>query len=183
MFKEPEEFLADALGLLAAAPHQKKLDERVICLANQRELSQRLVVLRGFDSAQHRLSIFTDSRSQKTKAFIQGDLFHGLYWNSRHRLQIAMKLQPFGEPKQDPKLWASLSQQQHRDYLSVAAPGEPLSHHDNQEFLDTGADVKSSYFAELWFQILSFDILCLSSPQHWRLHYKPASHSSQWIQP
>lgn len=93
------------------------------------EVNARTVVLRAADAAMHTLSIYTDRRSPKVAELTQQANAMFVFWSARLswqlRVRVNMSVQTSG-PLID-ALWHGLEQSAAAgDYLSLAAPGEPL---------------------------------------------------------
>ncbi len=89
----------------------------------------RTVVLRGVDTVARELLVYTDCRSPKVGQIADHPAASFVFWSAalNWQLRIAARLRiEVGTPRAD-AIWAQLSSTPAaRDYLSPAAPGQPL---------------------------------------------------------
>jgi len=142
---------------LVAAPadQQHPWRTQVLATANGERADARTVVLRHADSAKHRLTFFTDSRSPKVAQMEAQPLGTLVAWSPelgwQLRLRVQLDVQRDGLTVSSEWARLKLSPSAH-DYLSALAPGSVL---DNA----LGARGERAHFALVVASVLSIDWL------------------------
>lgn len=139
----------------------------------------RTVVLRRADAVAGQLDIYTDSRSPKVAQMRAQPLVQFVFWSTRLGWQLRVRAQVdvmTGGPQVE-ALWQVVqSSASAKDYLSMAAPGEPLA--------DPGLGEAASpavSFAVMRAQVVEMDWLSLSRSGHRRAQL--GAQTWRWLTP
>ena len=128
--------------------------------------SARWVVNRGWSPDQHQFTIYTDSRSPKTKALADYPLVDVLCYDPRKRLQVRAKcsctIVLAGKAYEAHKRRAS---HRSRDYSTTLSPSTAAETYDFTDHM---------HFALIEARVQYYDVLELGTPHH-RVRYDRAS--------
>lgn len=182
-FETPDEIRHQIWQELRRASHDRHHEWRTPVLATVAQDGwphARTVVLRRADPVAGQLDIYTHSRSPKVdqlRAQAQAQL---VFWSTRLSWQLRVKAQVdvmTSGPQLD-ALWQGVRQSASAgDYLSSAAPGEPLAANPG---LGEAAS-PDAYFAVLRAQVVAFDWLALSRNGHRRAQW--CGPTWRWLTP
>jgi pyridoxamine 5'-phosphate oxidase len=125
----------------------------------------RTVVLRGFNSDQFTLTIYTDSRSNKFKELSNDPRAEFLFYDSNQLLQLVIKVNLI-DSKISQKTFAELPEPMKKDYSSSLRPGTPIGGPDQVEY-----NYDKGHFTALTFEALQLEYLKLKRPNHLRARF------------
>lgn len=140
----------------------------------------RVVVLRAVDPARQRLEVHTDRRSGKAAQLARDARAQLVFHHGRRRVQLRVDARArlhFDDAVAD-AAWARLSPESRATYAGPLAPGTPLATADGGT-APTGDGDGRAHFVVLALDVLRFDWLQLSRPQHRRARFAFATDADQ----
>ena len=144
----------------------------------------RVMILRGFDASQMVLRFFTDARSPKVASWKHSPFVQLLFYDAGARVQMRAsgRVRLHHRDQLTEKLWSTLPEFGHGDYLSRQPPGSDISDPgDSWQDDDFGSD----NFMVVEIEITEIDWLRLSQAGHKRarLIWRDGKCEGRWIAP
>ena len=125
----------------------------------------RTVVLRRV-SEDFKLIFYTDRRSKKITHIKENNHVSLLFYHPKQLLQLKIegKAHIVSDPEELQKYWSGVQPSSRKDYTTKSAPGSPVSHPDNVEYLED-----KDYFAIIEVVLSEIEYLKLKRPNHLRV--------------
>ena len=133
----------------------------------ERLARQRTVVLRQFEEDLS-LSFYTDARSKKIMHLTENNKVGLLFFHQKKLLQVRMEgLASIHKDEETlKKYWPGVQPKARKDYTTVAAPGSPLEHPDQIDYLN-----EENHFCLVRVRPFKIEYLRLQRPNHIRVRY------------
>lgn len=196
-FDTPDKFLHDAWHLLIKAAikrHGSYQKPSIATVDADGFARQRVVVLREVDMQQRRLTLFTDSRSEKVTELRDRPNLSWLFWDERKKVQIRMIGSAVLEEGSERcrQYWDRLPVQGRSSYAMLPAPGTPQQNdevplpeqwHDEMNLEDT--EYAFEHFMVITCQVFKADLLHLHHEGHQRakFEFRDGHWDGQWVTP
>lgn len=164
---------------------------------NEKSPNPRVVVLRKFEVDPFRLSIHTDSRSEKFTELNNSPDSSWLFWNPRSRVQLRMygSSKIYHKDEQSLAAWKELSPGTQKNYSAQIGPGSAIDHY--QKGIDTyhRAEQVTNAQSQSWYEhfclitssIYKIEFLQLDPKGHIRAEFTrndvAKNWNSQWLVP
>lgn len=149
-------------------------------ISQQHDISQRVVVLRSFNSDLHEMRIYTDTRSQKWIHLQQKPAAHLCFYDPKTQLQIRAKVhcKVIKDHPTHEDLFSAFTEDQRLNYQTLLAPGDGIPSKDIQYG-------QKAYFGVINAYVQQYDILQLAGKMTKRLLIKNPGRkeSLSWVVP
>ena len=161
---ELSEFITYGIKSIQRGVVDRKSPYRLPVLSTSVEgnVSQRIVVARGFDEKNLQLIVFTDNASKKYQQLQINSKCALLFWDPRKKLQIQVNGKANFIKEKD-MYWNNLSDRQKKEYVINPIPGSKIESAQSYNY-----DSEETRFAVLSIQFDHIDMLQLSSDGHKR---------------
>lgn len=129
VFQELHQIKEAVWAELTKASHQKKHAWRTPVMGNLSDNRVRLrtIVLRKSDTHSQSLRFYTDKRSAKWPAVLDGSVFSLLFWDPRKSWQVHAQGKPrILDTEMAEQIWSGLPVYSRSSYATLAAPGSEL---------------------------------------------------------